>query len=196
MTRIEAETTIAAQPAEVWRALLDLARWPEWSSAATAASGVGTAGATSASERPYQITLRHIEALGEPAGRVGALRRCVATVTVPLLGARAAEWVEQVTDLTAPWTMEIEGLGRRPLKYWRLRIWLMDQVDGGTRVRCRLTYLPATLRLKVANALFLQRAIERQIGTVLTGLACSFQAVDAPEAAGEVTEEATELVAA
>jgi hypothetical protein len=101
-------------------------------------------------------------------------------------------WVEQVTDVAAPWTIEFERLERQPFKRWRLRLWLLEQDGGETRVRCRLSYIPATLSARLANPLFLRRALQRQLEATLRGLAQSFQqslpsAEDSP-----VEEPATE----
>ena len=159
MTRIEAEAAVAAAPSDVWQTLLEHHRWAEWSTANVS-----------------RACLRAVDPLGGPADRVGALRRNEATVSVPLFGTRTLRWSEQVTDVAAPWTLELEAIDQPPIRQWRIRLWLVEQLTGGTRVRCRLTYRPSTLRLKLADALFLRRALAEQVQATLQGLAGAFAA--------------------
>jgi uncharacterized protein YndB with AHSA1/START domain len=204
MTRIESEIVVATTAEDVWLALLDHARWASWSASSdtrgdASVDVAGGAGATDAGHAtpPHQrITLESVEPAGvptdEPADQVGALRCVTATVAVPLLGRRRVRWVEQVTDVAAPWTIEFERLERRPFKRWRLRLWLLEQDGGETRVRCRLSYTPASLSAKLANPLFIQRALHRQVEASLRGLAQSFQQAPSTEhslAAGPAAEE-------
>ncbi len=176
MTSIEAETSIAAAPGDVWAALLDGKRWTSWA---------GLVDPTAPTTKRRRVTLDAVEPLDGPADQVGTLRWAAATIAIPLLGARAAQWVEQVSDVAAPWTIEYESLARRPFKRWRLRLRLAERSDGGTRVRCRVTYAPATLGLKLADRLFLRRAISEEAQATLDGLACSFQAGAALQTTGE-----------
>src|SRR5690242_6197165 len=97
MTTIEAETSIAATPAAIWAAVLDYERWGAWAPPPDAAAG------------GRRVTLQAVEPLDGPVDRVGSLRCVLAAVDVPLLGARNVRWVEQVTDVAAPWTIEYEA---------------------------------------------------------------------------------------
>jgi len=133
--------------------------------------------------------LQAIEPLDDPADRVGTLRCVSAAVHVSLLGARSVRWVEQVTDIATPWTIEYEALARRPIAHWRVRLRLLEQPDAGTRVRCRLTYVPASLGLRLANLLFLRKAITHQAQALLDGLARSFQPALAARPAHEATRQ-------
>jgi hypothetical protein len=188
MASIEAETSIAAAPGEVWAALLDGKRWT---------SRAGLVDPTGPATKRRRVTLDAVEPLDGPADQVGTLRWAAATITIPLLGARAAQWVEQVSDIAPPWTIEYEALARRPFKRWRLRLRLAERRDGGTRVRCRLTYAPATLAFRVADLLFLRRAIAHQVQATLDGLARAFAPAPepthpsaAPEGAGDTPHAA------
>ena len=185
MSRIEAEVSVPAAPAVVWPALLDAGRWAAWA--------VPCAG-----EPPERLTLEPLELIDGAADGVGALRCGAAVVRVPVLGARTVRWVEQVTDVAAPRTIEFETLGE-PAVSWRLRLWLVEQPDGDTRVRCRLSYRPRGMRYRLANALFLRRALERHAETMLAGLARSFAAAapaELVEAEAETEPAEVEEIAA
>jgi hypothetical protein len=105
-------------------------------------------------------------------------------------------WVEQVTDVAAPWTLELETLGTPPVS-WRLRLWLVEQLDGDTRVRIRLTYRPSGLRRRLADRLFLRRTLERHTQSLLAGLARSFAPLPAGaepvDTEGELVDAEVEL---
>jgi len=162
MSWIEAEATVPASPAAVWQALLDTDQWARWPAAAGSAPG--------------RFTLELLESLAGPAAAVGALRRGSGTLGLPLLGGRTVSWVEQVSDVGAACVLELETLGISSGP-WRLRLWLVEQLDGTTRVRCRLISRPAGLHRRLADALFLLRALERHTQATLTGLAQSFAPV-------------------
>src|ERR671922_251542 len=64
----------------------------------------------------------------------------------PLLGRREATWTEVVADAHGPWTLELEAarIGRL-LRRWRVRLTLVEQADGQTRLRCRVSYRRASV---------------------------------------------------
>ena len=165
MTRFELEAVVAAGPAAVWDALMDTTRWGTWAAGDVAA--------------PAGVTTCSVAPLAGPIDRVGALRGGVSTVRVPLLGTRTAHWVDQVTDLAHASTIEYESIEGLSPATWRLRLWLVPQMDGQTRVRCRVLFRAASVLQQVALALFLGQALRRHAAAMLDGLVAAFAAPSA-----------------
>ena len=183
-TRIEIEATVVAHPVAVWPALVDPARWL---SAARENGGPDAAPGGSDSAVGLPVVL---ETLGNDTERVGGRRRCRATLLLPLAGPRVPVWTECVTDLACPWTIEWEALDLRPMRRWRLRIWLLEAAQGQTRLRCRLTYTPRTLWLRCADSLVLRRAVRAALAQALTSFVQLFdQAPGESSTSGDLGEE-------
>lgn len=168
---IETEMLVRATRPEVWQVVGNPARWADWHDPA-ARSG-----------------LRLVEVLEGEQRRVGDRHRCTTTSrSWPLLGRRNLTWDQQITDITPGRTLEVEALGRAGhLSGWRLRLWLLDDSKGQTRVRCRLVYPPAALSDRLGNALFLRRRLAKATERWLHDLAHFFETSD--EAAGSSATE-------
>lgn len=161
MARIEAVAIVPGPTGEVWRTVVDYARWPEW---------FGT--------RDGGARLVRVEPSADPPDRVGAWRRCAAILPsrplLRLLGGRETVWTEIVADVRAPWTLELEAprVGRL-LRRWRLRLTLVERPDGRTRVCCRLSYRPGSAPAWLVERLLVRRAITAAVDAALAGLAQS-----------------------
>jgi hypothetical protein len=161
MTLIDAAVVVSATPAEVWRALLAHERWPEWCAGADGA-----------------VRLSAVTPLTGTAEQVGATRRCTATLA-PLAwtGPRQVTWTECVTDIWYPWTVEFEARERAlALRRWRLRLTLVPEADGQTRVYARLCYAPRDPALWLVDACFLRRTLAQTLVGALLNLARSLEA--------------------
>ena len=186
MAIIEAVAVAPAPPAAVWEALLDAQRWAEWRHDAAGAH------------------LEAVEIQGPAFGQVGDRRRCTGLLTgLPLLRRRRVVWEEQVTDACAGRTLEVEAVARPgargAIRRWRLRVWLVPhhappheaqpdaEQETHTRLRCRLSYQPASTGGWVVDRLFLRRRIEDATHAFVTSLAASFG--PAAEAEDEAAQE-------
>jgi hypothetical protein len=166
MASIEAVAIIPGPAGEVWKAIVDHARWPEWSEV-----------------RGRAARLVRVEAGAEPSDRVGARRHCAAVLPpgllglFGLLGQRQATWTEVVADVRRPWALELEAptVGRL-LRRWRVRLTLVEQRDGRTRVRCRVSYRTGSAAAWLLERLLVRRAIATGVQSALAGLAHSLAA--------------------
>ena len=189
MTRIDAVVIVPASGGDVWAALTDHARWPEWPAGGAGAAPSAESMGGAANDGPARLT--HVAPLADPLDRVGARRRCTATLPpAPLVGPREVSWTEVVADVRVPWTLELEAarIGRL-LRRWRIRLTLVEQPDGQTRLLCRTTYAPASPLGWLADQLYVRRTVAAAIEAALAGLAASF-AADAPSAQEPPTPEA------
>ena len=178
LTRIEASTFIPAPTHTVWQTLLDPCRWADWLPEGAAAR------------------IEAIESTDDTFERVGDRRRCSAVLSgLPLVGARRLVWNEWVTDVDRGRTLEIESLpADHAIRRWRVRFWLVPEAAYGTRLRCHVSYRPASLTGWLADRLVLRRRVTSAAHTWLNNLAASF----APEPVEErpALEPSEALVAA
>ena len=162
----------------MWQALLDQPRW------------------TYCLPENAPTRIEQLEVVDETFERVGDRRRCAAVLDgLPLIGRRRLTWDEQVTDVDHERTLEVEALpSRHAIRRWRVRFWLVGHEDGGTRVRCHVSYRPVSVRGWLADRLVLRRRVEAAAQSWLEGLAASFE----PERLDErrVPEVSEALVAA
>jgi hypothetical protein len=178
MVRIEAVAIVPARAGEVWRAVSDYAHWPEWAA------------------RDGGVRLARVEPGVGALDRVGAWRRC--TATLPHLiawgppGGHEVTWTEIVSDVRAPWVLELEAptIGRL-IRRWRLRLTMVEQPDGRTRVRCRLSYRAGSVLAWLVDRLLVRRAIAAGVAAALSGLTQSF-AADLAVAGLAVAADATQ----
>ena len=178
ITKIEASAVIPAAPSQVWQSLLDSRRWAHWLPEGAAAR------------------IERIEPTDDTFERVGDRRRCSAIVSgFPLMGERRLAWNEWVTDVDRGRTLEIESLpASHAIRRWRVRFWLVADETEGTRLRCHVSYRPASFAGWLADRLLLRRRVTEATTTWLNNLAASF----APEIAAEphILEPGEALVAA
>jgi hypothetical protein len=158
VTQINAETVVPAAAADVWVALLDPARWRAWEHPAA------------------RLQLQDVALECETFEHMGDRRRCSAVLTDLPLGRRhTLVWDEQVTDVDPERTLEVESLpGRTCIRRWRVRFWLLNQPDGSTRLRCRVTYSPDGLRGSLLDRFFLRPRVAAAAEAWLEMLAMSF----------------------
>ena len=156
-TKIEASAVIPAPPHQVWQSLLDSRRWSQWLPEGA----------------PARIDA--IEATDETFERVGDRRRCSAVLSgIPFFRERRLVWNEWVTDVDRGRTLEIEALpARHPIRRWRVRFWLVPDAEFGTRLRCHLSYRPASLTGWLADQ-FLRRRLTVAAEMFLLNLSASF----------------------
>jgi hypothetical protein len=161
VTWIEAEVMVAAPAPAVWDVLIDHERWPEWFRSADGS-----------------VRLDHVELRTGPGDRVGAVRRCVATVTsVPLLGGCELGWTEQLADVRRPWVMEYDLAGHRGrLRRARSRVMLLECGAGRTRIRWRISYTPCSMVLRLADRLCLRYIVSRGLHGALANLSARWPA--------------------
>ncbi|MGI8423677.1 MAG: SRPBCC family protein [Chloroflexota bacterium] len=166
ITKIESCTVISAEPAHVWAALLDSRRWANWLPDGS----------------PARIEI--IESVDRTFERVGDRRRCSAVVSgLPLLRERRLTWDEQVTDLDRERTLEVEALPAfHAIRRWRIRFWLVPEPGAGTRVRCHVSYRPASVTGWLADRLFLRGRVTTAAEAWLNNLAASFEPAEVREA--------------
>lgn len=158
---IEAAATVATTPMHAWHALLDDGRWAGWD-----AGG---------------IRIDEAAPLDGALEKVGDRRQCAATIGVPLVGRRRVEWQEQVTDVDAHRTIEIEALpGSSGIRRWRVRFWLVPQAGGETRVSCRVSYWPATFAGRLIDRLVLRKRVSAAVEAWMDALSQSFMPSEAP----------------
>ena len=178
ITKIEASAVIPAAPSQVWQSLLDSRRWPQWLPEGAAAR------------------IERIDATDDTFERVGDRRRCSAVVSgFPLMGQLHLAWNEWVTDVDRGRTLEIESLpASHAIRRWRVRFWLVPDFEHGTRLRCHVSYRPASLIGWLADHLLLRRRVTEATTAWLHNLAASF----APEIATQphILEPNDALVAA
>ncbi len=197
LTQIEAVTVVPAEGSAVWHALLNHTSWSGWEDTrgtlrlediqplvdperiiAPDALDAGSpdANALGGAEGPAGPLAG---APASPVIRVGDRRRCTAVVLgAPLLRRRRVTWDEHVSDVDEQRTIELEALDRGgAIRRWRLRFWLIAQADGQTRLRCRLTYRPATLGGRLFDRLVLRPRLTRAADEWLTSIASSLGAV-------------------
>jgi hypothetical protein len=177
--KIEASAVIPATPPQVWQSLLDSRRWSHWLPEGA----------------PARIDT--IEATDETFERVGDRRRCSALLSgFPFFRERRLVWNEWVTDVDRGRTLEIEALpAHHPIRRWRVRFWLVADAEFGTRIRCHLSYRPASFGGWLADRFVLRRRVTEAAAAWLDNLAASF----APEtltAETQVREASEALVAA
>lgn len=158
MTRIEAVAVVPAAVPDVWSALLNHERWPEWRANESA------------------LYLGAVEPVDGALTTVGDRRRCTAVLDrLPLVGHRHFSWEERITDIAEARTLELETCNENPaLRRWRVRVWLAAQTDGQTRIRCQVSYTPATLSAWLADLCILRRRIELAVSAWLSAIAASF----------------------
>ena len=166
----EAAALIPAEVHHVWQALLDPHRW------------------VFALPDSAPARLEQLEQLDETFVRVGDRRRCTAVIEgLPIIGRRRLEWEEQVTDVDAGRTLEIESVPAfNAIRRWRLRFWLVSQGVGQTRLRCELSYRPVALKGWLADRLILRRRLASAAETWLASLAASFEPALEPRLLPEV----------
>jgi hypothetical protein len=162
MTRIDADALVAASPAAIWRLITDHERWRDWCAAGESA-----------------LRLEGVRLLDGGVSEIGALRRCTATVAYPvfasLAGRRRWVWLERISDVRAPWSIEFEACGaRRVFRRWRLRLTLIAQPDGQTRIHARITYAASGPLVWLAGLLFVRRAATACLEHTLDNLARVF----------------------
>jgi hypothetical protein len=178
ITKIEASAVIPAPPHVVWESLLDSRSWTE--------------------QLPEDAAARieAIDATDDTFERVGDRRRCAAVLTrLPLVGARRLVWNEWVTDVDRGRTLEIEALpADRAIRRWRVRFWLVPDSSHSTRLRCHVSYRPASLTGWLVDRLLLRRRVTEAAHTWLLNLAASFLPAEAEQA--PVLEPNEALVAA
>lgn len=165
IVKIETSTIVPAEVGRVWEVLLDHSRWIEH--------------LTEGSPARFD----DVEPLDETFVRVGDRRRCAAVIDqLPLVGRRRLSWEEQVTDVDHLRTLEIESLpSRDPIRRWRLRFWLVPQPDATTRVRCHVSYRPASFAARLADSLFLRKRIALAAESWVANLAGSFTPAELAE---------------
>ncbi|HEU5315951.1 MAG TPA: SRPBCC family protein [Chloroflexota bacterium] len=174
---LEAAAVVPAEVSHVWQALLDPHRW------------VFTLPETAPAR------LEELQQLDETFVRVGDRRRCAAIIDgLPIVGRRRLEWEEQVTDVDAERTLEIESVPAfHAIRRWRLRFRLVPHGAGHTRLRCELSYRPVSLSGWLADRLVLRRRVATAAQSWVANLAASFAPVEEPAL---VAEPAEALVAA
>ncbi|HET7769286.1 MAG TPA: SRPBCC family protein [Chloroflexota bacterium] len=178
ITKIETSAVIPAAPHQVWQSLLDSRRWAHWL------------------PEDASARIEGIEATDDTFERVGDRRRCSAILSgIPLLGARRLTWNEWVTDIDRGRTLEIEALpADHAIRRWRVRFWLVPDAGHTTRLRCHVSYRPASLTGWLADRLLLRRRVTQAATDWLNNLAASF-APDVLEQA-PILEPSEALVAA
>jgi len=177
-TKFEASALIPAPPHQVWQSLLDSRRWAQWLPDGAAAR------------------IDAIEATDDTFERVGDRRRCSAVLSgFPFIRERRLVWNEWVTDVDRGRTLEIEALpAHHAIRRWRVRFWLVPDAQFGTRLRCHLSYRPASLTGWLADHLLLRRRVTEAADAWLQNLASSFTAELSTQASAPEASEA--LVAA
>jgi hypothetical protein len=211
VARIEAETLLAAPPPVVWSVLIDHQGWPSWArwpapeaseaprgpedeaGPETEAGPEARAGGESGEPgEPAALAgglrLERVDVLAGPPDRVGAVRRCTASVgPLPWLGTRTFGWTDRLVDVHAPWLMELDvAAAPRPFRQARLRLVVLEDAPGRSRLRLRLTYAPGLLW--PVDVLFLRPALATGLRRALDGLAASWDARPASETAAPADE--------
>jgi hypothetical protein len=70
--------------------------------------------------------------------------------------------------------VEAPSIGRL-VRRWRVRLTLVAQGRGQTRLRCRVSYEPASVVAKLIDGAYLRRAIADGVEGALAGIAAAFR---------------------